>query len=58
MDFTVLQIEGISIIRKVIRGEHTTDVVDCIVFKDEHGNEVQIDINNGKIIHTTWRKSS
>ena len=57
MNDTVLNIEGIKIIRTIIRGEHTTDTIDCIRLKDEHGSEVQIDINNGKIIGNTWKRS-
>lgn len=57
MNETILNIEGIKVIRKIIRGEHTTDTIDCITLKDEHRNEIQIDINNGKIIQSTWKKS-
>jgi hypothetical protein len=57
MNDTILNIEGIQVIRKIIHGEHTTDVIDCILLKDIHGSEIQIDVNNGKIINSTWRRS-
>ena len=57
MNDTILNIEGIKVIRQIIRGEHTTDYVDCIKLIDIHGNEVKIDILSGKIIGSTWKKS-
>lgn len=56
MNDTILSIEGIRVIRKIIRGEQTTDTVDCIEIKDVHGSVVTIDINNGKITNSTWKK--
>lgn len=57
MNDTIINIEGIKVIRKIIRGEHTTDTIDCITIKDEYGSEVQIDINTGKITGATWKRS-
>lgn len=56
MNNTVINIDGIHVSQNIIRSEHSTDTASLLVIKDEHGNEVYIQIAFNKITGVTWKK--
>lgn len=49
MNNTVLNIDGIKVLHEIIDMQDSTDTTNTIVIKDDHGNEVRITIQFGKI---------
>ena len=49
MNNTVINIQGIKVIHKIINLEGSSDQAHYLVIKDEYGNEVEIQIIRQKI---------
>mgnify|MGYP006332062419 FL=1 len=56
MNNTVINLEGIHVNQTIVRAEHSTDTAQLLVIKDEHGNEVYIQIAFNKITDVIWKK--
>ncbi len=56
MNNTVINLDGIHVSQSIIRSEHSTDTAQLLVIKDEHGNEVFIQIAFNKITEVIWKK--
>jgi hypothetical protein len=57
MNNSIIQINGIHAESKVYpASEHSTDWYAILTIRDEHDNEIEILINNGKIVESQWKE--
>ena len=57
MNYSSIKIPGIHASERVYPySEQSTDWYAVLTIKDEHGNEIDIIINNGVIVETKWKE--
>ncbi len=57
MNNSVIKIDGIHATERIYPySEHSTDWYAVLTISDEHGNAIDIIINNGILVETKWKE--